>query len=284
MRERAPDPHLSALVELALTEDLGSGGDLSGSLLPRRSVELTLVARQPGVLAGTNVCGMVLERCAALLEAPTPTLDWLALDGARLEPGQIIARLAGPNHVLLAAERTLLNFLTHLSGVATATARAVDELDGTHTILRDTRKTTPGLRTLEKAAVRAGGGTNHRLRLDDAVLLKDNHLAMAPMAELVSEARRRWPGMPLEVEVDTLSQLDEALELGVRLILLDNFDLEDLTKAVAQARGRAQLEASGGLRPGGLRAVAVTGVDFIAVGWITHSAPSLDIGLDWSGS
>ncbi len=272
------------LVELALDEDLGVSGDLTGALLPDRCVRLDLVARDDGILAGSALIDDVLRAATRRLGTGEYEVVLERRDGARLRPGTVVAHLAGSARLLLAAERTLLNFLCHLSGVATATAAAVRELAGTAAILRDTRKTTPGLRDLEKAAVVAGGGHNHRLRLDDAILVKDNHLACAPMATLVERARTRYPRLPIEVEVDTLDQLDEALSLGVELVLLDNFTLDDLRRAVAHTRGRAKLEASGRLRPGQLRPVALTGVDFLAVGWITPSAPQLDLGLDWDAS
>jgi nicotinate-nucleotide pyrophosphorylase (carboxylating) len=275
-------PALARLIDLALDEDLADHGDLTGNLVPDRTATLALVARAPGVLAGMATVGAVLGAVALRLGTSPPRIVGALADGARLEPGTVIARVEGRARVLLAAERTLLNFLTHLSGVATATRAAVEEIAGTGALLRDTRKTTPGMRALEKAAVRAGGGHNHRLALDDAILVKDNHLAMAPMTTLVAAARASHPNLPLEVEVDDLLALEEALELGVDLVLLDNFGLGDLRAAVRLTAGRAALEASGGLRPGSLRAVADTGVTYIAVGWITHSAPALDIGLDWT--
>ncbi|ACU53897.1 nicotinate-nucleotide pyrophosphorylase [Acidimicrobium ferrooxidans DSM 10331] len=275
---------LERLVALALDEDLGERGDITGSLVPERTVRLELRARDEGVLAGSNTAEVVLRATAARLGAAAPTIEWSAHDADALEPGQLIAELAGSNRVLLAAERTMLNLLTHLSGVATTTARAVAEIADTRCRLRDTRKTLPGMRGLEKAAVRAGGGENHRFSLDDAILLKDNHLAQAPLEHLVAAARQRFGDLPIEVEVDDLDGLEEALALDVPMVLLDNFTLEATRDAVRLNGGRAKLESSGGLRPGRLREVALTGVDYLAVGWITHSAPSLDLGLDWPAS
>lgn len=278
------EPTVERLVALALDEDLGERGDVTGSLVPERSVRLELRAREHGVLAGTAAAEAVLAATAARLRAPIPAIEWRARDASRLVPGQLVAELVGSSHVLLAAERTMLNLLTHLAGVATATARAVAEITGTGARLRDTRKTLPGLRGLEKSAVRAGGGDNHRLSLEDAILIKDNHLAQAPLGDLVAAARERFPELPIEVEVDDLDALETALALHVPVVLLDNFSLDATRRAVEHSRGRAKLEASGGLRPGSLREVALTGVDYLAVGWITHSAPSLDLGLDWPSS
>jgi nicotinate-nucleotide pyrophosphorylase (carboxylating) len=189
--------------------------------------------------------------------------------------------VTAPTRALLTAERTALNFLCHLSGIATLTRRWVDAIDGTSAQIRDTRKTTPGLRALEKYAVRCGGGVNHRMSLSDAALVKDNHvLAAGGVVEAFDSVRRLWPGHPIEVEVDALSQLDSVLDAGADLVLLDNFDVESIRKAVAVVNGRARLEASGGLTLDDAQAVAATGVDFLAVGSLTHSAPVLDIAAD----
>jgi nicotinate-nucleotide pyrophosphorylase (carboxylating) len=263
----------------ALAEDLGTG-DITGSLLPDRDTTLALVARQAGVLAGTSV---IAELCAiggTILECTPPTSSLLRADGETLSPGDTVAVLEGSLHVLLAIERTMLNLLTHLSGVATLTRAYVEAIRGTGAVIRDTRKTTPGLRALEKAAVVAGGGANHRMGLYDAVLIKDNHLAHQDMAHLVASARARYPQLPLEVEVDDLEGLATALALGVELVLLDNFCLADLRAAVALTSHRARLEASGGVTLATAGDIARTGVDFLAVGALTHSAPSLDLGLD----
>ena len=204
-------------------------------------------------------------------------------DGDRIDAGTEVLRIRAPLRELLGAERTLLNFLTHLSGIATATRAWADALAGTGCAVRDTRKTTPGLRQLEKYAVRCGGGVNHRMGLGDAALIKDNHVAAAGgIAAAIAAVRAAAPGLPLEVECDTLAQVREALDAGARLILLDNMDLADLRSAAAMARRYplARLEASGGLRLEAARAVAQTGVDFVAVGALTHSSPALDLGLD----
>jgi len=238
-----------------------------------------VVAREPGVLAGLPVALAVLDAAGI----PPAAAEVLHADGDRIDRGAEVLRLRAPLRALLGAERTLLNFLTHLSGVATATRAWADALSGTRCRVRDTRKTTPGLRQLEKYAVRCGGGLNHRMGLGDAVLIKDNHVAAAGgIAAAIAAVRAAAPGLPLEVECDSLAQVREALDAGVGLILLDNMGLADLRAAVAMA-GRypaARLEASGGLRLDAARAVAETGVDFVAVGALTHSSPALDLGLD----
>jgi nicotinate-nucleotide pyrophosphorylase (carboxylating) len=221
----------------------------------------------------------VLDAAGIAPEAATP----LRKDGDRIEAGAELLRIAAPMRELLGAERTLLNFLTHLSGIATATAAWADALAGTGCTVRDTRKTTPGLRQLEKYAVRCGGGRNHRMGLGDAALIKDNHVALAGgIAPAIAAVRAAAPSLPLEVECDTLAQVREALAAGASLILLDNMDLASLRAAAALTRGYpgTQLEASGGLRLTTARAVAETGVDYVAVGALTHSSPALDIGLD----
>jgi nicotinate-nucleotide pyrophosphorylase (carboxylating) len=238
-----------------------------------------VVARQPGVLAGLPVAFAVLDAAGV----PPDGGEALRNDGDRIVRGDEVLRITAPLRGMLGAERTLLNFVTHLSGVATTTRRWADAVAGTGCAVRDTRKTTPGLRQLEKYAVRCGGGTNHRMGLGDAALVKDNHVAAAGgVAAAIRAVREVAPGLPLEVECDTLDQVREALAEGAGLILLDNMDLADLRAAVALARRypAAQLEASGGLRLETARAVAETGVDFIAVGALTHSSPALDLGLD----
>ena len=205
----------------------------------------------------------------------------LAADGDRVAAGQSLLTVSGPIGPILTAERTALNLLCHLSGIATLTRRWVDAVAGTGAQIRDTRKTLPGLRALEKYAVRCGGGVNHRMSLSDAALIKDNHVAAAgSVGAAFAAVRARAPGLPLEVECDTLEQVAEALAAGADLILLDNFDVPALAQAVGLAGGRALLEASGGLTLASARAVAETGVDYLAVGALTHSAPALDIGLD----
>jgi len=228
------------------------------------------------------VAGLDLARLAFHLFDPAVTFQARAQDGQRVRPGQVLARVQGPVRSLLSAERTALNFMTHLSGIATLTAAAVAQTEGTAARITCTRKTLPGLRVLQKYAVRAGGGCNHRMGLDDAILIKDNHLVHSgSLAQTLRRARQAAGHLiPLEVEVDTLGQLEEALEAGADLVLLDNMDDEMLVQAVAMCRGRARTEASGGITVERIHRVAATGVDFIALGYLTHSSRSLDIGLD----
>jgi len=202
-------------------------------------------------------------------------------DGEAVAAGDVVVTATGPTRVLLTAERTALNLLCHLSGIATATRRWVDAVEGTGAAIRDTRKTTPGLRALEKYAVRCGGGVNHRMSLSDAALVKDNHVVAAGgVAEAFALVRAEFPDVPVEIEVDDVAGALEAVEAGADLILLDNFDVPQLSEAVAKVAGRARLESSGGLTLDTARAVAETGVDFLAVGALTHSSPVLDIGAD----
>jgi nicotinate-nucleotide pyrophosphorylase (carboxylating) len=204
-----------------------------------------------------------------------------AKDGERVRPGDVLMTVTARTRNLLTAERTALNLLCHLSGIATETRRWVDALEGTGARVRDTRKTTPGLRALEKYAVRCGGGENHRMALSDAALVKDNHvIAAGGVAQAFRAVRRRFPGLPVEVEVDSLAQLDQGMAAGADLILLDNMPLAEVRDAVRRVAGRARLEASGGLTLAQARALAEAGVDYLAVGALTHSAPVLDIGLD----
>ncbi|HEV2374709.1 MAG TPA: carboxylating nicotinate-nucleotide diphosphorylase [Streptosporangiaceae bacterium] len=268
-------------VREALDEDLAWGPDVTTAALPGVAVPTLaeVVARQPGVLAGLPVAVAVLA-AAGLPHAGT---GLLRRDGEQVASGDAVLRIQGPLEVVLRAERTVLNFLTHLSGVATSTRAWVDAVAGTGCIVRDTRKTIPGLRRLEKYAVRCGGGTNHRMGLGDAALVKDNHVAAAGgITAAVAAVREAWPGVPLEVECDTLGQVSEALAAGVSLILLDNMGLDDLRAAIALGSHypAARFEASGGLRLATARAVAETGVHYIAVGALTHSSPALDLALD----
>jgi nicotinate-nucleotide pyrophosphorylase (carboxylating) len=272
-------------VRAALAEDFRYGPDATtaatAAAVPPATAEV--VSRQPGVLAGLPVALAVLDAMGVVPGAATP----LAADGDRIAPGQAVLRIHAPLAGLLGAERTLLNFLTHLSGVATATRAWVDAVAGTGTVVRDTRKTLPGLRLLEKYAVRCGGGVNHRLGLGDAALIKDNHVAAAGgITPAIEAVRAAAPGLPLEVECDSVAQAEEALAAGADLILLDNMGLAALRACVALARGYpgARLEASGGLRLESARAVAETGVGFVAVGALTHSSPALDLGLDMCAS
>jgi nicotinate-nucleotide pyrophosphorylase (carboxylating) len=265
----------------ALEEDLRYGPDLTSAATtaPGARAAAGVVAREPGVLAGIPVVLAVLDLAGIAPGAAEP----LRADGDRIDGGAEVIRIRAPQRELLGAERTLLNFLTHLSGIATATRAWADAVSGTGCAVRDTRKTTPGLRQLEKYAVRCGGGLNHRMGLGDAALIKDNHVAAADgIAAAIAAVRAAAPGLPLEVECDNLTQVRQALDAGARLILLDNMGLADLRAAVAMA-GRypsVRLEASGGLRLQEARAVAETGVDFVAVGALTHSSPALDLGLD----
>lgn len=273
------------LVARALDEDLGQDGDLtSAATVP---IELTgvgeYVARAPGVIAGVPVLAAVLEHhIGAAAEIET-----CVADGDRVAPGDVLVRVSAPVRPLLEVERTSLNLICHLSGIATATRAWVDAVAGTGARVRDTRKTTPGLRALEKYAVRCGGGVNHRAGLYDAVLVKDNHVLAAggvgAAVDAVGRAYGDRPRMVVQIEVDTLDQLDDALAHGAREILLDNMDPATMARAVQRARSAGWpvvLEASGGLTLATAAAVAATGVDLIAVGAVTHSAPALDLALD----
>ena len=268
-------------VRAALDEDLHYGPDHTTAATAPSGATATaaVIARQPGVLAGLPVALAVLDVAGVDPDAAQVR----GRDGGLVSPGTEVLRIQAPLRELLGAERTLLNFLTHLSGIATVTRAWVDELAGTGCVARDTRKTTPGLRQLEKYAVRCGGGANHRMGLGDAALIKDNHVAAAGgVAAAIRAVRAAAPDLPLEVECDDLDQVRVALATGAELLLLDNMSLDDLRAAVALAAGykSARLEASGGLRLACAREVAQTGVDFIAVGALTHSSPALDLGLD----
>jgi len=275
-----PSVMMEPLVRMALLEDLGRAGDLTtDAIVPadRRATAL-LVARQPGVVAGLE-----LARLAFQLIDPAIELAIKLNDGAVLAAGDMIASVTGPARGILTAERVALNFLCRLSGIATATASVVAAVRNYRTNIVCTRKTTPGLRAIEKYAVRVGGGSNHRFGLDDAVLIKDNHVAIAGG---VTEALRRAKSgvghlVKIELEVDTLDQLREALDHGVDAVLLDNMDPATLARAVAMVAGRAVTEASGRITPATAPQVAATGVDLISIGWLTHSVSVLDIGLDF---
>jgi nicotinate-nucleotide pyrophosphorylase (carboxylating) len=278
---RPPHPLVfESAVRTALAEDLGRAGDLTTDLLidVNHQAEARIVARAPGTLAGFICAASAFHLIDAQVEIACG-----ALDGEGVEAGTTIATVGGRARALLTAERVALNFLGHLSGIATATRTLVDAIAGTTTRIVCTRKTTPGLRALEKYAVRCGGGFNHRFGLDDAVLIKDNHIAAAGGLGIAVERVRTGLGhmTTLEVEVDTIDQLEEALSLGVDAILLDNMSIAELTKAVALARGRSVLEASGGITIETAREIALTGVDYISSGTITHSAPALDVALDF---
>ncbi|GLH76374.1 nicotinate-nucleotide diphosphorylase (carboxylating) [Bradyrhizobium sp. SSBR45G] len=267
------------LVRMALLEDLGRAGDITtDAIVPaEQRASLKLRARQPGVIAGLDVA-----RSAFQMVSPDVRMEIIRGDGSAVSPGDVIATISGPARALLTGERVALNFLCHLSGVATVTATLVAAVKGTRAQIVCTRKTTPGLRALEKYAVRAGGGGNHRFGLDDAVLIKDNHIAIAGGIKAAITRAKAHAGhlVKIEVEVDTLAQLEEALALGVDAVLLDNMTPADLERAVGMARGRAITEASGRITVDTAPAIAAAGVDLISVGWITHSSAALDIGLD----
>jgi len=270
------------LVRTALLEDLGRAGDITADAIVAadRRASLVLRARQHGVVAGLDIA-----RTAFQLVDPAISLTAERPDGSAVVPGDVIAAIEGPARGLLTGERTALNFLCHLSGVATATASLVSAALGTKARIVCTRKTTPGLRALEKYAVRAGGGGNHRFGLDDAMLIKDNHIALAGGVGAAIERARAHAGhlVKIEVEVDTVSQLEQALAVGVDAVLLDNMTINELRKAVAMTDGRATTEASGRITAETAKAIAATGVDLISAGWLTHSSAALDIGLDYLG-
>ena len=270
---------IEPLVRAALLEDLGRAGDLTtDAIVPAAFRARTVLrARRPGVLAGLD-----FAVAAFRLIDPAITIATARHDGAKLARGDVIAEIEGPARGILTAERTALNFMGHLSGIASATRGVVDAIAGHRAQVVCTRKTLPGLRIAQKYAVRVGGGANHRFGLDDAVLIKDNHVAIAGgVAEAVARARAGVGHMvKIELEVDTLDQLRTALDLRVDAILLDNMSPETMTEAVRMVDGRALTEASGGITPATAPAVAASGVDLISIGWLTHSAQVLDIGLD----
>jgi nicotinate-nucleotide pyrophosphorylase (carboxylating) len=280
-----PPDAVRRAVAVALTED-AAWHDVTTSALvpPDQRGRAAIVAKAEGVLAGLPVAEAVFHTLD-----PSLAFEAVASDGARLSPGQVVARVAGALSPILRGERAALNFLQRLSGVATATARLVEALEGLPTRLLDTRKTTPGLRALERYAVRVGGGHSHRFNLADGILIKDNHLAALKargqdIARAVRLARLASPHtLRVEIEVTSVDQALEALAAGAEVLLLDNMDLEDLRRVAEVARGRALTEASGGITLDNVRAVAETGVDFISVGAITHSAPALDMSLEVTG-
>jgi nicotinate-nucleotide pyrophosphorylase (carboxylating) len=270
---------LEPVVRAALLEDLGRAGDITTeAVVPAEAtVEAVIAARQPGVLAGLDAALLAFE----LLD-PALRIERRRIDGDRISRGEPVAHISGRARGVLGAERTALNLLSRMSGVATATRALADAVAGYKAKIVCTRKTTPGLRVLEKEAVRLGGGANHRFGLDDAMLIKDNHVALAGGVRQALERARRHAGhlVKIELEVDTLDQLAEALEVGVDAVLLDNMTPEDLRRAVAMVDGRAVTEASGRITLETAPGIAATGVDLISSGWITHSAPNLDLGLD----
>ncbi|MBM2716037.1 carboxylating nicotinate-nucleotide diphosphorylase [Mesorhizobium caraganae] len=270
---------LEPLVRAALLEDLGRAGDLTtDAIVPKNHHATTvLVARQSGVVAGLDLAMLAFRLMDQNVEMTVHRAD-----GSEVAQGETIASVSGPAGAILTAERTALNFLCHLSGIATATASLVAAVRGHGAKIVCTRKTTPGLRAVEKYAVRAGGGANHRFGLDDAIMIKDNHIAIAGGIRTAIERARRSVGhlVKIEIEVDTLAQLEEVLGFAPDAILLDNMSADELRQAVRMVAGQAITEASGRVTPATAPAIAATGVDLISIGWLTHSAPILDIGLD----
>ena len=265
------------LIKRALAEDLQGGEDITSvaTVSGAEKVVADFVARKTGVIAGIEMAK------AVLVEVGLTDISVLVQDGARVEVGAVLLTVRGDTRGILLAERTALNFLGHLSGIATLTRRWVDEVAGTQCAVRDTRKTTPGMRQLEKYAVRMGGGTNHRMSLSDAALIKDNHIAAAGgVVAAFSQVRAKFPRAPIEIEVDTLEQLKEVLPLKPDLVLLDNMSPQQCAEAVAIAAGSCKLEASGGITLENAKSYALSGVDYLAIGALTHSASVLDIGLD----
>lgn len=274
-----PDIILDPIVRLALAEDLGRAGDLTtdATIAPETQLKVVIAARQTGVIAGLDAAAYALK-----LIDPSVKLTIEKPDGSVLKKGDVVARLEGPARSILIAERTMLNFLGRLSAVATMTRTFADKIAHTNATIVCTRKTTPGHRALEKRAVRCGGGTAHRYGLDDAVLIKDNHIAACGSVSTALERAKAYAGhlRMIEIEVDSLEQLKEALPHGPHAVLLDNMSPDTLREAVAIAGGKVVLEASGGVNLDTVAAIAETGVDFISVGALTHSAPNLDLGMD----
>jgi nicotinate-nucleotide pyrophosphorylase (carboxylating) len=285
---RRPEPPPAAvfddLIRRSLAEDLGTAGDLSTTSAIAAAVRASgrVVARQSGCIAGIDAAALVFERLRGSDAASSVDVTVHVRDGDRVEAGTTLLSLSGSARTILTGERTALNLLGHLSGIATATAAAVDAVEGTGARITDTRKTTPGLRAVEKYAVRCGGGLNHRFGLHDAVMLKDNHLVAAGSITAAVRAARDRIGhtVTIEVEVDLLEQLDEVLDAGADIVLLDNMDPQTLRAAVARVGGRVITEASGGITLDTVREVAATGVDVVSLGWLTHSAPRLDVAID----
>ena len=273
---------LEPLVRMALLEDLGRAGDVTtDAVIPAEAVSsVALVARQPGIVAGLDLALLAFQLVDPGIEAKVERAD-----GSPLAPGDVIATLSGPARGLLTAERTALNFMCHLSGIASATAGIVAAVQGSRASICCTRKTMPGLRAVQKYAVRVGGGSNHRFGLDDAVLIKDNHVAMAGGIRSAVDRVRAHVGhmVKIELEVDSLAQLEESLSLELDAVLLDNMAPPMLREAVTLVGGRMITEASGRITPETAPAVAASGVDLISIGWLTHSATVLDIGLDYAG-
>ncbi|MGQ9708640.1 MAG: carboxylating nicotinate-nucleotide diphosphorylase [bacterium] len=263
------------LIRAALEEDIGSGDVTSRLLIPEKlKATAHLVARGTGILAGIKICGQVFRTVDRRIQ-----YEPFYPDSSRYRRGAVLARVTGPARSILTAERVALNFLCHLSGIATLTAKFVSRVKGTRAVILDTRKTLPGWRRLEKYAVLCGGGKNHRHGLDDMILIKDNHLTLVGS---VAEALARCQGhrLPVEIEVKTIDELRAALAAGAQRIMLDNMTVPQLRRAVQLAAGKARLEASGGVSLKNIQAIARTGVDYISIGAITHSAPAADISLE----
>jgi nicotinate-nucleotide pyrophosphorylase (carboxylating) len=282
---------LTLAIAAALDEDLGGepGRDVTtqATIPADASVTGDVVIRDEGVVAGLTVIGHTLGQVATRLGLPKPRVTILAADGDRVAAGTTVAQIAGPGHVVLIAERTILNFMSRACGIATHTRLWVDALEGTPARVLDTRKTTPGLRELEKYAVRCGGGTNKRMGLFDCAMVKDNHIVAAgSVSGAIAAISATYPGVPIQVEVERTSQAIEAIEAGVRFLMLDNMSLDAMRSLVSEVRameakvGRVRLEATGGLTLVNARDVALTGVDFMSVGALTHSSPILDVALD----
>ena len=280
LRQSGLEPELvQALVDLAISEDLMGGVDVTSlATIPETQIsQLDLVTRSAGVIAGIDIASLVFLS----ISDKKIEVEKCVTDGSTVDAKTCVLSVKGETVDLLTAERTALNFLGHLSGIATITNKWVKEISGTEAKIRDTRKTTPGLRLLEKYAVRAGGGTNHRISLNDQALIKDNHIvASGSIKKAIEKVKDKFPELAFEVEVDNLDQISEALSANAELILLDNFSIEDLRKAVTLVNKKAKLEASGGITFENARKIAETGVDYLAVGALTHSAPVLDIGGD----
>lgn len=276
---------IRAAVKNALAEDVGAGDATTLATVPSHLTAHALMrAREPLVVTGTEFVETALRQLSSKIK-----VQRVLRDGQHAKAGEAMLKISGPAAPILTAERVVLNFAQRLSGVATITSKFVEAVRGTGAQILDTRKTTPGWRRFEKYAVACGGGTNHRVGLFDMVLIKDNHLAALrnekpnAIAAAISRARKKFPKLKIEVEADSLEQVRQALDAGAEMILLDNMSLKQLRQAVKMTKGRAKTEASGGVNLKTVRAIALTGVDFISVGALTHSAPSVDIGLDFEG-
>ncbi|MGZ4961886.1 MAG: carboxylating nicotinate-nucleotide diphosphorylase [Limisphaerales bacterium] len=281
--EPLKENEIRSAVCAALTEDVGAGDVTTLATVPESAVATALMVAREALV----VCGVEFVECAFRELSSAVKMERIAKDTQRVNAGDTILEIIGPTRAVLTAERVALNFVQRLSGVSTATAKFVDAVKGTKAQILDTRKTTPGWRRFEKYAVACGGGTNHRIGLFDAILIKDNHLAMLrneppnAIEAAVRRAREKFPNLPVEVEADTPEQVEQALFAGANTILLDNMDPQQLRTAVGWIAGRAKTEASGGINLANVRAVAETGVDFISIGAITHSARAVDIALDF---